>query len=132
MREHIPEPLLSVRNVTYRHVDYIAQCLDNVLCQVTNFPFEIVIGEDGSTDGAEEEEADDDSAGSNGDVKGKKYKSSTKKYSSSKQYKGGKKQYKGVSNESGGCKMACPCQAKLSSTDRAASHLSHQNRVLSP
>lgn len=51
VREHIPEPLLSVRIVTYQHVDYIAQCLDNVLCQVTNFPFEIVIGEDASTDG---------------------------------------------------------------------------------
>jgi len=51
VREHIPEPLLSVRIVTYQHVDYIAQCLDNVLCQVTNFPFEILIGEDASTDG---------------------------------------------------------------------------------
>lgn len=50
----IPEPMLSVRIVTYQHVNYIAECIDNVLCQQTNFPFEIVIGEDFSTDGTRE------------------------------------------------------------------------------
>ena len=44
-------PLLSVRLLTYNHHRYIRQCIDSVLMQVTDFPFEIVIGEDDSTDG---------------------------------------------------------------------------------
>ncbi len=44
-------PLVSVCIITYNHAPYIAQCLDGVLMQQTSFPFEIVIGEDCSTDG---------------------------------------------------------------------------------
>lgn len=47
----MPDPLLSVRIATYQHAGFIAQCLDRVLAQQTNFPFEILIGEDCSTDG---------------------------------------------------------------------------------
>jgi glycosyltransferase involved in cell wall biosynthesis len=41
----------TVLLVTYNHAAYIAQALDSVLGQVTDFPFEIVISEDCSTDG---------------------------------------------------------------------------------
>ena len=43
-------PLLSIACVTYNHELYIRQCLDSFLMQKTNFLFEIVIGEDCSTD----------------------------------------------------------------------------------
>lgn len=42
--------LCSVLMITYNHEKYIAQAIDSVLMQKTNFDFEIVIGEDCSTD----------------------------------------------------------------------------------
>lgn len=36
--------------IAYNHQAYIAQALDSILMQKTNFPFEIVIGDDGSKD----------------------------------------------------------------------------------
>ncbi len=45
------EPLVSVCIQTYQHAAYIKECLDSVLVQQTNFPFEIILGEDDSTDG---------------------------------------------------------------------------------
>jgi glycosyltransferase involved in cell wall biosynthesis len=47
-------PLVSVRMTTYNHAPYIAQAIEGVLKQQTNFPFELVIGEDCSTDGTRE------------------------------------------------------------------------------
>lgn len=43
---------VSVCVPTYQHEAYIAQMLDGALAQQTNFPYEIVIGDDASTDRA--------------------------------------------------------------------------------
>ena len=44
------KPFVSIMMITYNHEPYIAQALDRVLKQKVDFPFEIVIGEDCSTD----------------------------------------------------------------------------------
>jgi len=44
------KPLVSVIVNTYQHGEYIRQCLESILMQETSFPFEIIIGEDESTD----------------------------------------------------------------------------------
>ncbi|USN53984.1 MAG: glycosyltransferase [Candidatus Nomurabacteria bacterium] len=43
-------PLVSVVCVTYNHGPYIAEAIESFLQQETDFPFEIIIGEDFSTD----------------------------------------------------------------------------------
>lgn len=48
------EPLVSAKMITYNHEPYIAQAIEGVLRQETSFPFELVIGEDCSTDGTRE------------------------------------------------------------------------------
>lgn len=48
------EPLVSVKMITYNHAPYIAQAIEGVLQQQTDFPLELVIGEDCSTDGTRE------------------------------------------------------------------------------
>ncbi len=45
------EPLLSVLFITYNHEKYLRQSLDSVMSQKTDFDFEVVVGEDCSTDG---------------------------------------------------------------------------------
>jgi glycosyltransferase involved in cell wall biosynthesis len=52
--EKVPVPILSCRVSTYQHAPYIRQCLDGIIMQKTNFPFEIVIGEDESSDDTRE------------------------------------------------------------------------------
>ncbi len=47
-------PLVTVRTMTYQHAGFIEDCIKGVLMQRTNFPFEFIIGEDGSTDGTKE------------------------------------------------------------------------------
>ena len=43
-------PLVSVKIITYNHAPYIAQAIEGVLGQKTQFPFELVVGDDYSTD----------------------------------------------------------------------------------
>ena len=47
-------PLVSVWVITYNHADFIEKCLDSILEQEINYPFEICLGEDESTDGTRE------------------------------------------------------------------------------
>lgn len=44
------EPLVSVCVPAYQHEKFIAECLDSILMQQTNFPFEVLVGEDESSD----------------------------------------------------------------------------------
>jgi glycosyltransferase involved in cell wall biosynthesis len=44
-------PLVSVFTLAYNHAPYIARCIEGALMQKTDFPIEVVIGEDCSTDG---------------------------------------------------------------------------------
>ena len=44
------KPLVSIRCLTYNHEPYIAQTLDGFLMQETDFPFEVVVHDDASTD----------------------------------------------------------------------------------
>lgn len=41
---------VSVICITYNHEKFLRECLDSMVCQKTNFPFEIVIHDDKSTD----------------------------------------------------------------------------------
>jgi len=47
-------PLVSVSIITYQHVRFIRECLESVYAQQTDFQFEVLIGEDDSTDGTRE------------------------------------------------------------------------------
>lgn len=44
------DTMVSVSMITYNHEKYIAEAIEGVVMQKTNFPFELVIGEDLSTD----------------------------------------------------------------------------------
>jgi glycosyltransferase involved in cell wall biosynthesis len=48
------KPLVSVHMLTYNQAPYVAKAIECVLAQKTSFPFELVIGEDCSTDGTRE------------------------------------------------------------------------------
>ncbi len=46
--------MVSVITNTYNHKEYIADAIESVLMQKTTFSFELIIGEDGSSDGTRE------------------------------------------------------------------------------
>lgn len=46
----IDDPLVSVICTVYNHEKYIAQCLESLLMQSTDFPFEVIVHDDASTD----------------------------------------------------------------------------------
>lgn len=48
------EPLVSVAMITYNHEDFIGHALDSILMQEVDFDYEVVIGEDKSTDRTQE------------------------------------------------------------------------------
>ncbi|WP_029036037.1 glycosyltransferase [Salinimicrobium xinjiangense] len=47
-------PVVSIMVQTYQHKNYIRECIEGILNQKTDFDFEILLGEDGSTDGTRE------------------------------------------------------------------------------
>ena len=52
--DHYVKPVLSVVIATYNQVKYIEQTVLSALNQQTTFPFEVVVGDDGSNDGTRE------------------------------------------------------------------------------
>lgn len=50
LKEEKIEIMVSVSMITYNHEKYIAQAIEGVLMQKTNFKYELIIGEDCSTD----------------------------------------------------------------------------------
>lgn len=56
MQENIDlsAPEVTVCIVTYNQQRYITECLDSVLSQVTSFAFDVIVADDGSTDGTRE------------------------------------------------------------------------------
>lgn len=50
----LSQPLVSIVCHTYNHVNYIKDALNGFLMQETDFPFEIIVHDDASTDGTQE------------------------------------------------------------------------------
>lgn len=49
-RPAVASPVVSVLVCTYQHGPWIAECLESIKAQRTDIPFEVLVGEDGSTD----------------------------------------------------------------------------------
>lgn len=46
----VKAPRVSVLMITYNHADYLAEAIEGVVVQECDFPFELIIGEDASSD----------------------------------------------------------------------------------
>lgn len=46
----VKNPRISVLMITYNHADYLAEAIEGVVGQKCDFPFELIIGEDASSD----------------------------------------------------------------------------------
>lgn len=51
MQTYDNTPIVSVICATYNQEKYIAQCLEGILMQKTDFPYELIVNDDASTDG---------------------------------------------------------------------------------
>lgn len=51
---YITNPVVACGIIVYNQKDFIAQCIDGMLNQVCDFPYNIVIADDGSTDGTQD------------------------------------------------------------------------------
>jgi len=49
-KKDLESPLVSIECITYNHEKYIADTLDGFFMQVTDFPFEVIVHDDASTD----------------------------------------------------------------------------------
>lgn len=49
--KEVKRPKVSIWSITYNHAPFIKDCLEGILKQETNFDFELIIGDDASTDG---------------------------------------------------------------------------------
>ena len=47
-------PLISIDCLTYNHALYIKDTLEGFVMQKTNFPFEVILHDDASTDGTQD------------------------------------------------------------------------------
>jgi len=47
----MPNPTVSILCITYNHASFIRQCLEGFIAQKTDFPIEVIIHDDASTDG---------------------------------------------------------------------------------
>lgn len=52
--DSILKPIISVVVITYQHQKFIRKCIDSILAQDLHIPFEVIIGEDDSSDGTRE------------------------------------------------------------------------------
>lgn len=50
----VPEPVISVWVIVYNQIDYVRTMMDSLMAQVVDVPYEIVAGDDESTDGTRE------------------------------------------------------------------------------
>ncbi len=48
--KYVERPIVSVCMITYNHEKYISEAIENILAQKTNFPIELIIGDDCSKD----------------------------------------------------------------------------------
>ena len=54
VKQKIEIPYVTVQIITYNHASFIKDALEGVIMQKTNFPFEIILGDDESQDGTRE------------------------------------------------------------------------------